>query len=423
MLMQPWLNADWEKADPKLREVQDHPALLPHTQKLCGKIPLTPAGILLLRGPRQVGKSTFLRQLAVKVLAEKLPPENLLLIEAEHSADWRDLADNIERFVSGVSGYSVILIDELTAVPKWWLSMKTLADQGKLRDTLVLGTGSSAEDLAQGADLLPGRRGRRHPVDFELLPLGYADVAARLEFNQYLLTGGFPWAINEFLRLGFIPGQVYELHAGAISGSFHKRRAGEGRLGVLLHYIAERQGTALSVQGLCRDCDLGANRTGEEYIDLLDRIYSLLPCYWAEPQGEPMRLRKGRKFYAADPFLFHIFAEMGRTWDNAFPNAEKRLGDPALVGRMVEGVVAAELRRRHPLPLKYWSGNKEIDFIGESYIEVKYRNQVSSAEFAWAEAVIPKGKRLLVLTKDMRGESGRIRLMPLEQWLIEIPAG
>jgi uncharacterized protein len=420
MLSQPWLHdPHWDRKDHKLGEAAEQPLRLPHTRRLAGEIPLRPAGFLLLRGPRQVGKSTFLREFAVRCLREGIEPENLISCDAEKATHWQQLSAVLEAFLSSRRGYTLILIDELTAVAQWWLAIKSLADQGMSKDSLILGTGSSAEDLAQGADLLPGRRGRRYPVDFEMLPVPFSMVRDRLGLSDYLLTGGFPWAINEFLRLGFIPPYVYALQGSVIAGSFLKKRTQAASLGVLLRYLASHQGSPISVTSLARDCGMGSNHTGEEYLELLDLIYALLPCRWAEPGKKVPVARKNRKFYAADPLLFHVFSQMGTGWDDSFESARERLLDPALVGKMVEGLVAAELRRRNGNNLRYWLGDREIDFIGDSFIEVKYQNHVSPAEFAWALKVMPKGKRLTVVTKETRADLGNVHLVPLVDWLCE----
>lgn len=90
-----------------------------------------------------------------------------------------------------------------------------------------------------------------------------------------------------------------------------------------------------------------------------------------------------------------------------------------MAGKIVEGLVAAELRRRNGNNLMYWLGDKEIDFIGDHFIEVKYQNHVSPAEFAWALKVVPKGKQLTVITKETRSDLGSLRLVPLADWLCE----
>lgn len=420
MLYAPWsTDPSWQETDPKLKEASAQPLQLNHTLDMARTIPLHPAGILFLRGPRQVGKSTLLSQMAVRCLSEGIEPGNLVRCDAERARDRHHLLGELESFLESRKAYAVLLIDELTSVDGWWLAIKALADRGLTGNALILGTGSSAPDMQKGADLMPGRRGRRHPVDFELLPVPYSMVAKRLGFDEYLMTGGFPWAINEYIRLGFIPSHVYEVHMAAILGAFQKSKHQTQNLSFLLQYLARHQGSPGSVTKLSRDCGLGSNNTGEEYLSLLERIFAVHSCPWTAPAGGPKAPRKNRKFYAADPFLFHLFCEAGGSWDPAFSLSKERLQDPELTGRIVEGVVAAELRRRGgPSALSYWSGDKEIDFTGRPSVEVKYQNHVSIGEFTWAEKVLPKAQELLVLTKKDRAVAGRVRLMPLEDWLL-----
>ncbi len=419
MRYQPWLRSpDWEKRDFKLAEAQGQPLYLPHTQQLVKALDPRPPGIVLLRGPRQIGKSTFLRQFAARCLNQGIAPENIVLFDAERFTDRHHLLGEMEAFIEEQSGYTVLLIDEITALDEWWLALKVLADSGKASNSLLLGTGSSAVDLHAGADRLPGRRGRRHPVDFELLPIPYSMVKDRLRFEEFLLTGGFPWSINEYLRLKAIPSHVFEIHAAAIQGAFQKENHRGHLLNHILPYLAEHQGTPTSVLKLSRDCGVGSNRTAEEYLALLEQIFMVVSCYWTDPHGGPPAPRKNRKFYALDPFLFHLFSDFGKGWEFSFAAAQNRTQDPAIVGRMVEGIVATELRRQNKGPrLSYWLGAREIDFVGDSLIEVKYRNHVSVEEFDWAEKVIPVGKELLVLTRKDSAVKGRVRLMPLDKWI------
>jgi predicted AAA+ superfamily ATPase len=419
MKYQPWLGApDWERTEPKLVERSVQPAILSHTASLLLSIPVRPAGILLLRGPRQVGKSTFLREFAAKCLAEGIEPESVVMYDAERFENRHVLLGELELFFEHRRRFSVVLIDELSAIDQWWLVIKILADEGKLSNVLLLGTGSSSMDISRGADLMPGRRGRRHPVDFELLPVPYRMVSDRLSIEQYLLTGGFPWAINEYLRLGSIPAYVYQLYSSWIEGAFHRQGHTIQHVSHLANRLSRQVGSPISILKLTRDCGIGSNHTTEAYLDLLEKNFVLIPTYWTSvDQGVPAP-RKNRKFYPLDPFLFHIFADMGRGWDMAFDSAKRRQQDPSLVGGMVEALVASELRRRNGRArLGYWLGRKEIDFVGTNFVEVKYQTHVSVDEFAWSERVLPKGRELTVVTKNDNARKGRIRLVDLKRWL------
>ncbi len=420
MIYQPWIGGpQWQKADPKLVEITHLPNRLPHTTQLVKQIDLEPAGILMVSGPRQVGKSTFLREFARKALASGIAPEAVALFNAEEYENRHALTGALETVVTAQTGYSVILIDEITSLEKWWLSLKVLADKGVLKQTLIVCTGSSAPDIQDGADFLPGRRGRRHPVDFELFPVRFRDIGGRLSLDEFMLTGGMPWAINEYLRLKIIPAYVYQLYASWIEGAFIKKMHAVTRLPHLLNYLMEHLSSPFSVQKLSRDCGIGSNSTAETYLALLERNYIILPCLWADIHTHIPAPRKNRKFYPINPFLVHVMYNYGKGWENVFSTAKDMCGISAMAGHMAEALVATELRQRNKDTLSYWQGKKEIDFTGKSIIEVKYQAHVSTTEFEWAQKTLPQNTKLTVLTRKDHAEDRRIRLVPLEQWLKE----
>jgi uncharacterized protein len=421
MIIQPWLtNSDWEDSDPKLSQLKQLPVCMPHTKKLVASISLEPPGIIIIRGPRQTGKSTFLRQYIQHALAAGLQPANIGLIEAESMLSRQDLHGELKSFRKGHEGFDLILIDEITSLPSWWLALKIAADEGTLANSLVICTGSSAFDLREQADWLPGRRGRRSPVDFELLPVRYADVCTFLSLEDYFLTGGFPWTINEFLRSGLIPPFVYELYSAWMNGIFVKQRHGVHTLRPMLQYIIERVGNGMSVTNLARDCGIGSNHTAENYLKLLEQSFVLHISRWSEPGSNIDAPRKNRKFFPADPFLFHLFDDFGRSPEGMFAASRVRREDSRTMGRFVECLVAAELRRRQSMmPLRYFLGRKEIDFIGSEAIEVKYQSSVDIREFEWMSKVLPKGMAATVITKQTHSVAGNIRAVPLIDWLLE----
>lgn len=421
MKIQPWVsNSRWNEMDPKMVELRSAPVQFPHTARLAAQIPIKPAGIVLLRGPRQVGKSTLLRQFAQRCIQDGIPAESIVLFDVEEFEDRHQLAGEMKAFRTYREGYCVVLLDEFTSIEKWWLALKTLADAGVLSDTLVLGTGSSSYDIADGADLMPGRRGKRYPVDFELLPLSYKDVADRLTLDEYFLTGGFPHTLNEYLSKRIIPAWVYDLYASWIAALFIKRSRTVHHLSQLLRYLGRHAGSTMSVQKLTRDCGIGSNHTAEDYLEIMDRGYAVLPTLWSSPDGTIVSVRKNRKFYPADPFLFHLFSHAGTGWETAFESARERIKDPEIGGALVETVVAAELRRRTGNgKLHYWSGTREIDFVADTLVEVKYRNMVRADDFAWVEPMLQAGQKLVVVTKDTNAVRDRIELVALRRWLTE----
>ena len=107
--------------------------------------------VVVLYGPRQVGKTT----LAKKLLAES--QRKTLALSGEDprtQALWesRDLA----RIEGVVAGYDLVLIDEAQKIPNIGLSLKILVDSGFMGTLFI--TGSSSLDLAgRTKEALTGR--------------------------------------------------------------------------------------------------------------------------------------------------------------------------------------------------------------------------------------------------------------------------
>ncbi len=75
---------------------------------------------------------------------------------------------------------ALVLLDEVTALPRWARAVKAVWDAGLTRrDTLVC-TGSSSVDLAdEGLESLPGRRGAG--LDYLVLPQSFAAFARAID--------------------------------------------------------------------------------------------------------------------------------------------------------------------------------------------------------------------------------------------------
>ena len=71
-----WRSANWRSDDPHLRRLGEQPARLP--APVADAIDLWAPAVHLLRGPRQVGKSTDLKLMVLRGLAEGRAPESIL---------------------------------------------------------------------------------------------------------------------------------------------------------------------------------------------------------------------------------------------------------------------------------------------------------------------------------------------------------
>jgi predicted AAA+ superfamily ATPase len=143
--------------------------------------------IQVVVGPRQVGKTTGLRQLvkgwngpAHMVTADEVAPPR---------ADWIEVN---WRIAQSMGPGALLVVDEIQKIPHWSTTVKRLFDEGRqARKLKVVLLGSASLALQQGlADSLAGR--------YELIRADHWDLA---ECEQ-----AFNWDLNAFLKFGGYPG-------------------------------------------------------------------------------------------------------------------------------------------------------------------------------------------------------------------------
>lgn len=127
------------------------------------------APILVVRGPRQVGKTTAQLQVIADLLSAGVPQQNILRFQADELPELLDAPSLITRLVEwyehAVLGATLnekaqqqeptyLFLDEVQNLPSWAPQLKTLVDHAT---TQVVVTGSSALRIEQGRDSLAGR--------------------------------------------------------------------------------------------------------------------------------------------------------------------------------------------------------------------------------------------------------------------------
>ena len=127
------------------------------------------APIVAVRGPRQVGKTTAQLQIVADLLAEGVPPGNVLRVQFDELASMRAVeapilavADWFERNVTAVrfnelarqGRTAYLFFDEVRNLDGWAAQLKSLVDNAAVK---VVITGSSALRIELGRDSLAGR--------------------------------------------------------------------------------------------------------------------------------------------------------------------------------------------------------------------------------------------------------------------------
>lgn len=128
------------------------------------------APITVLRGPRQVGKTTLLNQVVDSLLAEGVDPQRIFRVQFDDIpqleklptpildlAAWYSdevLGRSINAFAHEVGGPVYLLLDEVQNLRDWATQLKHLVDLQPVRAVV---TGSSALRIEAGRDSLAGR--------------------------------------------------------------------------------------------------------------------------------------------------------------------------------------------------------------------------------------------------------------------------
>ncbi len=429
-----WTDRHWAETDPHLEELAAHAIVLPEPAFVAG-LTLGDRSTHVIRGPRQVGKSTGLKLLVRRLVdGGGVDPRRIVYLNLDLLEDQpiEELANTIIRAkdLAAADGEgSLVLLDEVTAVPKWARAVKAVWDAGVTRRDTVACTGSSAIDLAaQELEGLPGRR--RRGLDSLLLPHSFASFARAVDdrvppspqltvaellapegrallerhrafvpslnraLERYLLFGGLPAAIVEAVEGAPRPSaEVQRVMWDSVSREVRKRGASEPALRALLERVVRSLGSKTSWPTVARELDMALGgkkvppdpRSVRSYIEFLGLCYELMTLYFWKTRSDTNDLSRDKKLYFGDPLLQTAVLE-------------RTPGLSLDVAATVENVLAIALYRKYELPERQADGfndadrlhiyetsaPREIDFIcglrrSAELVEVKFQGRVSLA--------------------------------------------
>lgn len=387
-------------------------------------------GVLMIRGPRQYGKSTWLEQQIQKTI-EDFGPGSALYLNGDEIIDSKDFIEELRKLIPLFSGKSLVrrlFIDEITAIASWEKALKRLLDSRELKDILVVSTGSKASDLRRGTERLPGRKGRLERTNYIFTPISYKEFREKCAkhfkedtLNAYILSGGSPVSANALASERKVPEYASSIITDWIYGEFAASGRSRSHLLAVLQSLYRMAPNPIGQAKLARESGLSSNTTAQGYIDLLSDLMTVIPSFPYDTGKKITLFRKACKYH-----FVNVFAAI--CWHTKKPRTLSEL--KALntdLGALWEWVVAQELWRRFciqssemPDNLLFWqSKDHEIDFIlpnEDRFIEVKVGSN-SPADFQWFFKAFPK-KQLTVIGKN-RMESLGVKCITLEDFLLE----
>lgn len=305
--------------------------------------------IQVVLGPRQVGKTTGLRQ----IVSEWNGPALMVTADevAAPGADW--LAVQWQR-ACNLGDNALFVIDEVQKIPHWSETVKYLFDQdrGRRKVKIVL-LGSASLSLQQGlSESLAGR--------FEVIPahhwnLAECDRAFGWDLDAFLMFGGYPAASElvedvgrwqSFLRNSIIEPVLIKDILGLTTVG--KPALFRQTFELSMAYPAQE----ISFQKLLGQLQESGNITTiKHYLELLEGAFLLKTLQ--KYSGSAVR-KKGSspKILPLNTALIH-----------AFRNPRDIESNPDWRGRIFEAAVGAALARAGG-DLFYWrEGKFEVDFV------------------------------------------------------------
>jgi uncharacterized protein len=417
------------------------PGILPKLDELAGEpfvfamdfglaaLPVEP-GVILIRGARQYGKSTWL-QTQIRATVAAYGPGSAFYLNGDEVRDGQSLVEQIRLLLPLFSARAPVrrlFIDEITAVKEWAKALKGLLDSGELRQTLLVTTGSKAADLRHGTERLPGRKGKLARTAYIFTPLSFAEFkrvcasalpAAHL-LPAYLLAGGSPPAAAAVAATGRLPDYIIEMVRDWIYGELAASGRSRAMLLGIFDCLYRFAGTPAGQSRLAREAGLANNTVAAGYIEALSDLMCVATAFAWDAGLKRANRRRPCKFHLTNLLV-------GAAWHPGhLRTPEDYLNLPeAAQAALLEWAVAQEnwrraARRGDEMPelMHYWQGGgHELDFVlgpGE-FVEVK-RGRTGPLDFAWFPKSFPDGH--LTVIGASRFETGQIAGLTLEDFLL-----
>jgi uncharacterized protein len=321
---------------------------------------VTDRRIVLLFGPRQVGKTTL-----AKELLNEIAPEGFLSLSGEDPRASELISScDLKRLRGLLAGHRYVLLDEAQYIPNIATALKILYDNPDERtDPRMLVTGSSSLSLAAGTrEALTGRT-----WSYVLYPIAFQEL--RGVENAFELEG----RLAEALVIGMYPGlfslanrddQVEHLRELATAYLFRDVLELGGiknsrKLRDLVRLLAYQVGSEVSYQEISRQLGVSAD-TVISYVDLLEKAYVVFRL-GAFSRNLRKEISKKDKVYFYDNGIRNILIEDTKEWH--LRGDQGALWENFLVS---ERVKANAYARRHANSFfwRVYSG-AEIDYIEE----------------------------------------------------------
>ena len=369
-------------------------SLFPYIQKDLDK------KIVLLAGPRQVGKTTLSKTLIKDF--EYFNYDASADRKIVNAAQWRKDTD-------------LVILDEVHKMRKWKSWIKGIYDTAGIPPRLLLTGSARLDTFRKAGDSLAGRHFyyRLHPFTLKELK---GQMDAEVTLKQLLKFGGFPEPFLSNSERTAARWRKGHLDVILRQDILDLERVREIRsIEILIELLAERVGSLVSYQSLAEDIGTSIH-TIKHWLEILQRLFVI---FQVSPFSKNIAgaLKKESKYY---------FSDVGQVLN----------GDAARLENVVACALLAELNfiedtegKKTALHLIRDKQKHEVDFVvivdkrPRLLVEVKMVDEAfSSSLFRFAERLGEKDLKScqVVLECSREKESQGVRLLSVAKFLNNI---
>ena len=364
---------------------------------------------VILMGPRRVGKTVMIFHTIQKMIADGVPPQNIIYISVETPIYNKILLEQLFNLAKQALGKSenkseryYVFFDEIQYLKEWEVNLKSLVDT--YHNVKFIASGSAAAELKKRSD----ESGAGRFTDFNLPPLTFYEYIhlkdyshlikqTQMEWNNHPIIGASTMDIAklnklfiDYINYGGYPEVVFSQRIQENPGQFIRHDIIDKvllrdlpslygitdvqELNSLFTMIAYHSGAQFSYEGLSKDSGVKKD-TLRKYIQYLEAAFLIKKIRRADDTAKKYRREMLFKLYLTNPSLrCALFQPIDESDE--------------VIGNMVETAVYAQwIPRDVNIAYANWNegnGKKgEVDIVGineakqkpDWAVEVKWSNK------------------------------------------------
>jgi predicted AAA+ superfamily ATPase len=282
---------------------------------------ITANKVLVIFGPRQIGKTTLLKDYIenTKIKHKFVTGDNLDIQDVLSS-------QRLTTLKSFTEGYELLIVDEAQLIPKIGVNLKLLVDN--IPGIKIIATGSSSFELSgQIGEPLTGRKKtiQLFPIALSELKIHFNEFEIKQQINDYLIFGMYP----EILTAG--SSKERSSIANELTNSYllkdilELERVKSSKILLnLLRLLAFQVGSEVSMNELSRNLRIDV-KTVARYLDLFEKSF-IIKSLGGFSKNLRKEVVKTSKYYFYDNGIRNALianfnppelrSDMGMLWEN-----------------------------------------------------------------------------------------------------------